>query len=105
MPRVLLCLVLLVVACHAAPSAPAAASRPAGKGAILDLVCSLADADVFIDDDYLGETGDVAAGVRLAPGVHRVEIRREGYHTRYLEISLVAGETRRLEVALAEALP
>lgn len=41
-----------------------------------------ADADLFIDGQYLGviqEQGQQVAPVRLAPGTHRVELRKPGY--------------------------
>lgn len=41
-----------------------------------------ADADLFIDGQYLGvikEQGQSVAAPRLAPGTHRVELRKPGY--------------------------
>ncbi len=38
------------------------------------------DASVFIDEEYVGPLGYVAAhGVRLPVGEHRVTVKREGY--------------------------
>lgn len=41
-----------------------------------------ADADLFVDGQYLGvvqEQDQSTAPVRLAPGTHRVELRKPGY--------------------------
>jgi hypothetical protein len=41
-----------------------------------------ADADVYVDGNYIGQVGGLASagtsGIQLAPGVHRVEIRKPG---------------------------
>jgi hypothetical protein len=38
------------------------------------------DASVFIDEEYIGPLGYVAAhGVRLPVGEHRITVRREGF--------------------------
>jgi hypothetical protein len=38
------------------------------------------DASVFIDEEYIGPLGYVAAhGVRLPVGEHRISVKREGY--------------------------
>jgi PEGA domain len=38
------------------------------------------DASVFIDEEYVGPLGYVAAhGVRLPIGEHRITVKREGY--------------------------
>jgi hypothetical protein len=61
-----------------------------------------ADAEVLID----GETWRAPAGserlvVSLAPGTHRVEIRREGYDAFVTAIEVRRGETTPLNVSLA----
>ena len=54
------------------------------EGAVLSLEVAGADgalaedADVFVDGQYVGTLGEVRDSVRLAPGTHRVEIRRSG---------------------------
>jgi hypothetical protein len=37
-----------------------------------------ADAEVFVDGAYLGQVSEVSGAQTLAPGVHRVEIRKPG---------------------------
>jgi hypothetical protein len=36
------------------------------------------DADVWVDGQYVGQVGAVSGKVLLAPGVHRVEVRKAG---------------------------
>jgi hypothetical protein len=62
-----------------------AGCRPApGKGATLRVAAPEADrdADVYIDGNYVGQINALGAagtgGLQLAPGVHRVEIRKAG---------------------------
>jgi hypothetical protein len=61
------------------------ACRPAaGTGAMLKIEAPEADrdADVYVDGNYVGQIDALDAactkGVALAPGVHRVEIRKPG---------------------------
>jgi hypothetical protein len=62
-----------------------AACRPAaGTGAMLKIEAPQADldADVYVDGNYVGRIDDLDAagtkGLQLAPGVHRLEIRKPG---------------------------
>jgi hypothetical protein len=62
-----------------------AACRPApGTGAALSIEVPQADsdADVYVDGNYIGQVGSLtAAGTEplvLAPGVHRLEVRKPG---------------------------
>lgn len=63
---------------------PLLACRPApGRGATLQVVTAApdADADVWVDGNYIGRVGDLgraAAPIALAPGKHRVEVRKPG---------------------------
>ena len=63
---------------------PMCACRPQpGRGATLEVVtiAADADADVWIDGNYIGRVGDLgrtAGAVKLAPGKHRVEVRKPG---------------------------
>lgn len=71
---------LLVLVC----AGPLLACRPApGRGATLQVVTAApdADADVWVDGNYIGRVGDLgraAAPIALAPGKHRVEVRKPG---------------------------
>jgi PEGA domain len=37
------------------------------------------DADVWVDGQYIGQVGAVSGQLKLAPGVHRVEVRKPGH--------------------------
>jgi hypothetical protein len=68
-----------------------------------------ADADVFVDDVFVGAVNQLRGRVPVAPGAHRVEIRREGYYRHYADVEVP--DTKggaRLEVDLrrkVDALP
>lgn len=77
----------------------------AGDRAVVLFTSAVSDAEVVIDDRPIGRIRDLKSGVAVKPGFHRVEIRRDGYHIRYLELTLEAGERRTVEIELAEMLP
>jgi len=63
--------VSLVLGCRPAP----------GRGATLQIstVAADTDADVWIDGNYVGRVADLSpTAVKLAPGKHRVEVRKPG---------------------------
>jgi hypothetical protein len=46
---------------------------------MLEIHGEVADADVWVDGQYIGQASAVSGRLRLAPGVHRVEVRKPGY--------------------------
>jgi hypothetical protein len=94
---------LVAVAVAACGSAPA---RPAGETRGVLVVRSAAPAAVlWVDEHPVGEVGKLAGGVRLHAGAHRVELRLDGYHTRYAEVTVREGETQVVELGLTEEQP
>jgi hypothetical protein len=94
-------LLLLVGACAAGPArAPAA-----GPTGVLVVRCPVADAVLVVDEQPIGELAELSGGVRLRAGEHRLELRHDRYHTRYALVTVAPGETRALDLTLAEALP
>jgi len=91
---------VLLVACGSAPPAP----TPVARG-VLVVHCPVADALLVVDEQPIGELGHLGAGVRLAAGRHRLELRRDGFHTRYAEVAVAAGGTQTLDLTLSEAYP
>jgi len=73
--------------------------------AVLDVSCPVADAVLWVDDRYVAQVRDLAAGLALSPGRHQIELRHDNYHPYYGEIDLAAGERLHLDLELAEALP
>jgi hypothetical protein len=98
-------LALLALALLAAAGCPGARTGPPGEGgATLRVDCPVADAMVWVDDVAVGEVRELPRGVRMRAGEHRIEVRHDRYHTRYLMVTLRRGEERVLQVALAEVL-
>ena len=50
----------------------------AGAVLVFDLPEEDDDADVFVDGNYVGQVNEVHGAVRVAPGKHRVEVRKPG---------------------------
>ena len=71
--RLVLALVVAIAAC-----------RPTGGGSVLRVTTVPADqdADVWVDGNYVGRVADLAREgapkITLAPGSHRVEVRKTG---------------------------
>jgi hypothetical protein len=91
----------LVSGCPTGNSAAAAARK---NTAIISVVCDVPDAMIWVDERPVGEVRDARGGVRLKAGPHRLEVRHDRYHTRYIELELKAGERREVRVALVEDL-
>lgn len=97
--------IALLIAALLAVTACAGRSRaPDTISSLLFVDCDVTDAEVFIGDQLAGRVGELRGGVRLRGGAHRVEVRHERYHTRYLDLALAAGVTLRVPVTLVEAL-
>lgn len=86
--------------CAAAP-----ASRISRDDAIVQLTSNVRDAQVFVDGRFVAPLDAIGGGFAVAPGVHRVELRREAYFSGYLELTLARAERRRVALELAPILP
>jgi hypothetical protein len=95
----IVCLALVFAACGGA-APPQATSQ--GPDALLRFQCTVKDAELWLDGRFLAEVREVPAGVLVAPGPHRLIVRRDGYHETYLWISADAGQTQTLAIDLAE---
>ncbi len=103
MRHIALMVALLVGAgCPSGPRAGGGAAK--ADTALLYVHCPIKDAAVWIDDRMIGRVDEVGGGVRLRSGAHRIEIRHDRYHTRYLLVTLTHGETRTVELTMAELL-
>ena len=75
-------------------------NRDASFGAIAVRV-QPADADVLIDGErWEGPSADEALVLEIAPGTHRVEVRKDGYRGYSTQIDVQAGETAPINVSL-----
>lgn len=60
-----------------------------------------ANAEVFIDGErWDGSPGDDRLVVQVAPGVHHVEVRRDGYRTYQTDVNARPGETSTVNISL-----
>jgi hypothetical protein len=50
-----------------------------GPSSLLEIDSDTTDADVWVDGQYIGQVASVSGRLKLAPGVHRVEIRKPGH--------------------------
>jgi hypothetical protein len=89
------CLALALACCGPAPDA----ARLTLGG--LSVRCDPPDAVLFVDDKYMGTVGSLKGrAVKLPEGVHRIEVRREGYFSHFAEVKVAKGVRQKLEVAL-----
>ena len=65
------CFVLLLGCAHGSGR-----EQPAS---MLEIATETADADVWVDGEYVGQVAAISGKLRLAPGVHRVEVRKPGH--------------------------
>ncbi|WP_181234303.1 PEGA domain-containing protein [Enhygromyxa salina] len=54
-------------------------SGRAAPTSVLEISCDTPDADVWVDGQYIGQISAVSGQLRLAAGVHRVEVRKPGH--------------------------
>lgn len=77
---------------------PGPTMRPAGG---LVVICEPQDALIYVDEKYLGATSGLKARpLQLSAGVHRIELRRDGYFTHFAEVTIEPGVRQRLTVKL-----
>ena len=88
----------LALALAACASAPAPVCAPLGA---LRIACTPDDADVYVDDSLAGSCARVRDRAMPVPaGVCRVEIRRPGFFTRYVEIDVAANRASAAELRI-----
>lgn len=100
-PRPLSLLVLLMPAMLLALGCSSAhVVRKDMAGGMLIVRCATADAEIYVDDAYLGSASQLHRGRRLIAGPHRLEVRRPGYFSAYRDFTIVAGKRYAVRVAL-----
>jgi hypothetical protein len=63
-----------------------------------------ADAEVSIDGEkWEGPHDDEALVVQIAPGIHRVDVRKDGYRAYTAEVTVTAAQTSPLNISLPRA--
>ncbi len=90
------------------PTASATATpTPPARATALVLRTSPPGASVYLDDALIGTTDPLTGRLRLpavAPGRHRLRVASPGRADALREFELAAGETRELEIALADRI-
>ena len=100
--RLVLVLVLVLGPACGPKSAPA---RPAGADAVLFVKSNVSDAQIWVDGRLVGPLNIVRGGIAVDPGRHRVELRRDDYFSRYVELDLGQGQHEKLQLEMAPVLP
>jgi hypothetical protein len=81
---------------------PGSRATPAAGVATLAIRVQPADAEVLIDDErWQGPASDEQLVLEVVAGVHRIEVRREGYRSYSSDVDARAGETERLNISLS----
>jgi hypothetical protein len=90
-------------ACAHAPE-PAAPATPAADDAVVKFTTNVRDADVIFDGQLKGTTARIG-GLRVEPGHHHLELRRDNYYSAYADLQLAKGEHETLRLDLMPILP
>lgn len=98
---------LALAAALAGACTHAAVDRPGRVDAddAIVYVDAVPDAAVWIDGVYVGAIADVARGLALEPGRHRLELHHDAYFSHYQELDLAPAQRLKLPIALAPVLP
>jgi hypothetical protein len=97
--------VVLAVALGVTACAAVQTGAPREELALLEVDCQPADAEVWVDDHYLGKITEWRGGiVPLPPGEHRVMITADGYRAYRRDLSAKSGRSYRLALDLVPDL-
>lgn len=77
--RLVACLVSWLACSSVGASGCVHATGREPPASVLEISTKTTDADVWVDGEYIGQVAAVSGQLRLAPGVHRVEIRKPGH--------------------------
>jgi hypothetical protein len=72
-----------------------------GQPAQITVHANVPDAEVWVDDKLVG-LAPLPASIPVAPGDHKVEVRRTGYKTASRQLSLGGGSTGEVDLELVE---
>jgi hypothetical protein len=73
--------------------------------AVILIAAEVPDAELWVDDRFVGHVRSLRGGVALRPGTHRIELRHDRYHTHYQILTVEPRERRTVTVDMAEVLP
>lgn len=97
----------LVLVAALAALAPACGARatPASPSGVVVFRGDVAGAVLWVDGRFIGPVDAFPGGVRVDPGEHRFELRRDDHFTHFEAVTVTAGERREVVVELAPMLP
>ena len=93
---------LVLVACG---PKPAPANGVTADDAVFYVKSNVNDASIFVDGRFIGPVSMVKGGIAVVPGHHRIEVRRDDYFARYVELDAKRADRTKLEINLAPVLP
>lgn len=103
------CAAMLVAAVALAAVACGGKAHPTSQvdpdDAIIVFHSEVEDAALWVNGRFVAQLGVLQKGVALSPGTHRIEIRHDDYHTRYIELTVGKRERRTIDVEMAPILP
>lgn len=89
---------LFVLALAACAGSSRAVRKP---DATLTITCPVDDARVYVDEIFVGRAVELREHtLHVVSGVHRVEVRADGFFTAYRDVPASSGAPGRLEVPL-----
>ena len=97
--------VALLVALAAACGPKIGPNGVTSDDAIVVIHSNVRDAQVFLDGRLVAPLAALGGGLALEPGAHRIELRREDYFSRYLELTVARAERNQLTLEMAAILP
>jgi len=97
-------LALIAAAVVACGGAQRTAVEPSRHDAIVTIECPVPDATVWVNGHEVRQVRELAGGMALSPGTHRIEVHHDDYHAAYLEVTVTADEHKTIEVDLAPIL-
>ncbi len=99
MPRMMWILLALLCLSSCKTTNPVP-SQPRSLGGLV-IRCEPMDAKIFVNDQYLGQVSALTKQpLHLPAGLHRVEIRRDGFFSHYTEVTIDKGVRQKLTVKL-----
>lgn len=73
--------------------------------AVVIVRSNVRDAQVYVDGRFVASLDALRGGIAIDPGAHRLELRRDDYFSRYLELSLHRAEHKQVSLDLSPILP
>lgn len=93
----------ILAACSCGSPLPSDAKARPLSGLLL--ICEPDDALLYVDDKFMGTVAGLnKRPLALADGLHRIELRRDGYFAHYAEIRVERGVRQKLHVKLRKEL-